>query len=320
MRPTLDDCGSLTPYEITNKLEVAAREAATRRTVAERSSGGRGAQASAGADVGAAPLPAMAVLPPSESSSVERMLADSDFCKAIWKAEGVLADPDEFDHVALRIVTGGATQGNPQNRPYALLAQIAWGHVAASALAITAKLNVLHGLHSNMLGHICGTSVDKKHKLLKMGRLAKQFAAGDWGGVAAKASERSIIDFVAARNYARRTHAGDDTLYTDPEEDSLYMEIEHIVSTREMASECFQAYGFNPEHKHSWKNVVDDIQTDFMRWCPDEKATSDAATARRRALGMRLRRLVLDLFAEAAVRYTDRARMREPERDTRRRG
>ena len=102
-----------------------------------------------------------------------------------------------------------------------------------------------------MLGGIAAKLVHESCEHIVLVRFAKVWCGNDWGLKATKASERAVLDFVSARNFARRKFSGDTQLFLDPAEDDLYTEIGHILTTREFASDCWHAYGFPPDHERS---------------------------------------------------------------------
>ena len=182
-------------------IEQAVVDKASRAASLSSAAGGRSTGAAA-TDPGFAPGagPVNSRLQQTDAPAVERLMLNGTFAHAVRKAEAVLGDPAQPDHLALQLALSGASRGHPEGRPFALLVQIAWNHTAASALSVTAKLHGLHGLHPRMLGAIAGQLVCPDHIHHVARQLAKEFSSNDWGSSAPKVADKSFVNFVAARN------------------------------------------------------------------------------------------------------------------------
>ena len=182
-------------------IEQAVVDKASRAASLSSAAGGRSTGAAA-TDPGFAPGagPVNSRLQQTDAPAVERLMLNGTFAHAVRKAEAVLGDPAQPDHLALQLALSGASRGHPEGRPFALLVQIAWNHAAASALSVTAKLHGLHGLHPRMLGAIAGQLVCPDHIHHVARQLAKEFSSNDWGSSAPKVADKSFVNFVAARN------------------------------------------------------------------------------------------------------------------------
>jgi hypothetical protein len=154
-----------------------------------------------------------------------------------------------------------------------------------------------------MFGHAAGTLVHDSHKNLCLVRFAKQFAANDWGGKAAESSKRSILDFSGAVNFAKRTFTGVTDMHTDVDDKDLYTSMDQLKTVEAFASEVWSCAGFTPDHDRSWAKTFEQVEIDWRRHFPSASSSGETATKRRKAMGQRLRMLVLGLLHEALLVY-----------------
>ena len=204
-RATLDTATGDAAAKITAVEKACVDKASRAAQMAVSAPTGRSAAtAAADASIGAVTGPAVTRLSKTDQPALEQLMTDGRFPRAARKVEAVADDASQPAHAALLLAVGGATAGHSDAPPFALLVQIGWNHMSASALSITSKLGNIHSLHPRMLGAIVGTLVHPEHVHLLCKQLAKEFTCNDWGNCAAKSADKSFINFVAAQNHGER--------------------------------------------------------------------------------------------------------------------
>ena len=200
-RATLDAASGDAAAKVTAIVQACAdRESRAAQMTLAAASGRTAPTAGVDASSVGSSGPTVTRLSKADGPQIEALMLDGRFPAAVRKVEAILHDSSQQSHLALQLALSGASAGHPDGQPFALLVQIGCGHMAANALAITTKLNTIHTMHARMLGSVTGALVSESHVHHTDKRLAKEFHSNDWGLAAAKDSDKSVINFVAARN------------------------------------------------------------------------------------------------------------------------